>query len=151
MALAAAKDNSSKLTSFMWSSWAFSFSNASTSPTPPSSWAVKTDLTDAPKVVATIRGKLETVWIAEISTVGRLPVSRIGALRFAPRSERILQPAVLPHTVRGIALKNLVWLFRACQTFRPYVVLKIPVAVSTVNGTPIPALAFFMKPAPKTL
>ena len=110
---------SSSFISLTWSSWAFSFSNARTSPTPPSSCAVKTDFTDAPKVVETILGKLATFAMSETSTVGRAPVSVTGRDLPLPLSVLILQPAVLPQTVLGIALKKRVWLFNECQTFLP--------------------------------
>ena len=124
---------SSSLISLTWSSWAFSFSIAKTSPIPPSSCAVKTDFTEAPNVVETILGKLDIDSILETSTVGIEPVSVTGRDRLEPLSVLIRQPAVLPQTVLGIALKKRVWLFNACHTFLPYVVLKIPVAVSTVK------------------
>ena len=94
---------------------------------------MNTDFTEAPNVVETILGKLEIVSMLETSTVGKLPVSVTGLERLEPLSVLTLQPAVLPQTTLGIALKNLVWLFSACQTFLPYVVLNTPVAESTVK------------------
>ena len=94
---------------------------------------MKTDFTEAPNVVETILGKLDTDSMLEISTVGIEPVSVTGLERPEPLSVLTLQPAVFPQTTLGIALKNLVWLFRACQTFLPYVVLNTPVAESTVK------------------
>ena len=43
----------------------------------------------------------------------------MGRDRPEPRSVLTRQPAVLPQTTLGTALKNRVWLFSACQTLRP--------------------------------
>ena len=131
--------------SFTWSISAFSCSIARMSPAPPSRLAVKIAFTAAPKVVPTILGRELIFSIFEISTVGRDPVSVIGRDRPEPRSVRTRQPTLLPHTTRGRAFQNRVWLFRACHTLRPYVALKIPVAESTVKYD-----VFCMKSGPKT-